>query len=146
MDIAQQEKRTDWHPADIIAALRKRNTSLTAVSRQAGLSSSTLANALNRPGRKVKCSLQTPCAYRQVKSGRIVISIQKGDAFQERCVIKTSSLLVGLSADNQGKQVLVSTRFNLNALSIGSLVARSQLICPTPSPVIRTSFPDAEGC
>lgn len=49
MDIAQQEKRTDWHPADIIAALRKRKTSLAAVSNQAGLSSSTLANALNRP-------------------------------------------------------------------------------------------------
>lgn len=39
----------DWHPADIIAALRKRGTSLAAVSRQAGLSSSTLANALTRP-------------------------------------------------------------------------------------------------
>lgn len=40
---------TDWHQADIIAALRKRNTSLAAVSRAAGLSSSTLANALTRP-------------------------------------------------------------------------------------------------
>lgn len=39
----------DWHPADIIAALRKKGTSLAAVSRQAGLSSSTLANALTRP-------------------------------------------------------------------------------------------------
>ncbi|QHM73679.1 helix-turn-helix domain-containing protein [Mixta intestinalis] len=39
----------DWHPADIIAALHKKGTSLAAVSRQAGLSSSTLANALNRP-------------------------------------------------------------------------------------------------
>ncbi|EAY0685997.1 transcriptional regulator, partial [Salmonella enterica] len=38
----------DWHSADIIAALKKRGTSLAAVSRQAGLSSSTLANALNR--------------------------------------------------------------------------------------------------
>lgn len=42
------ERNTDWHPADIIAALRKRGTSLTAVSRAAGLSSSTLANALTR--------------------------------------------------------------------------------------------------
>ncbi|EBS4566058.1 helix-turn-helix domain-containing protein [Salmonella enterica subsp. enterica] len=41
--------KTDWHPADIIAALRKRGTSLAAVSREAGLSSSTLANALVRP-------------------------------------------------------------------------------------------------
>lgn len=39
----------DWHPADIIAALRKRGTSLARVSREAGLASSTLANALTRP-------------------------------------------------------------------------------------------------
>ncbi|MRT58132.1 transcriptional regulator [Enterobacteriaceae bacterium RIT693] len=39
----------DWHPADIIAALRKKGTSLAAVSRASGLSSSTLANALTRP-------------------------------------------------------------------------------------------------
>ncbi|ENQ4964686.1 helix-turn-helix domain-containing protein [Salmonella enterica subsp. enterica serovar Butantan] len=38
----------DWHPADIIAGLRKRGTSLAALSRQAGLASSTLANALIR--------------------------------------------------------------------------------------------------
>ncbi|MCO9809335.1 helix-turn-helix domain-containing protein, partial [Salmonella enterica subsp. enterica serovar Mbandaka] len=38
----------DWHPADIIAALKKRGTSLSALSRQAGLASSTLANALIR--------------------------------------------------------------------------------------------------
>lgn len=39
----------NWHPADIIAGLRKRGTSLARVSREAGLASSTLANALNRP-------------------------------------------------------------------------------------------------
>ena len=39
----------DWHQADIIAALRKKGTSLAALSRAAGLSSSTLANALTRP-------------------------------------------------------------------------------------------------
>ncbi|MBC3251523.1 helix-turn-helix domain-containing protein [Serratia fonticola] len=39
----------DWHPADVIAALKKRGTTLAAVSRGAGLSSSTLANALLRP-------------------------------------------------------------------------------------------------
>ncbi|EOF5433720.1 helix-turn-helix domain-containing protein [Salmonella enterica] len=39
----------DWHPADIIAALHKRGTSMAAVSREAGLASSTLANALSRP-------------------------------------------------------------------------------------------------
>ncbi|WP_215848350.1 helix-turn-helix domain-containing protein [Candidatus Pantoea bituminis] len=33
----------------MIAALRKRGTTLAALSREAGLSSSTLANALSRP-------------------------------------------------------------------------------------------------
>ncbi|QJT79292.1 helix-turn-helix transcriptional regulator [Kosakonia sp. MUSA4] len=39
----------NWHPADIIAALRKRGTSLAKISREAGLASSTLSNALTRP-------------------------------------------------------------------------------------------------
>ncbi|GKX58666.1 helix-turn-helix domain-containing protein [Leminorella grimontii] len=38
----------DWHAADVIAGLKKRGTSLAAVSRDAGLASSTLANALMR--------------------------------------------------------------------------------------------------
>lgn len=38
-----------WHQADIIAGLRKKGTSLAALSRAAGLSSSTPANALTRP-------------------------------------------------------------------------------------------------
>lgn len=41
--------KQNWHPADIIAALHKRGTSLAALSREAGLASSTLANALTRP-------------------------------------------------------------------------------------------------
>ncbi|MCA6955125.1 helix-turn-helix domain-containing protein [Pectobacterium polaris] len=41
-------KSNDWHPADIIASLRKKGTTLAAVSRKAGLASSTLANALTR--------------------------------------------------------------------------------------------------
>lgn len=40
---------TDWHPADIIAALKKTGTTLAALSREAGLSSSTLSNTLIRP-------------------------------------------------------------------------------------------------
>ncbi|MFE8045461.1 helix-turn-helix domain-containing protein [Brenneria goodwinii] len=40
--------KNDWHPADIIASLRKQETTLAAVSREAGLASSTLANALTR--------------------------------------------------------------------------------------------------
>ncbi|AKA39036.1 helix-turn-helix domain-containing protein [Yersinia ruckeri] len=42
-------RKSDWHPADVIAALRKKGTTLAALSRNAGLSSSTLANALTRP-------------------------------------------------------------------------------------------------
>lgn len=38
----------DWHPADIIASLRKPGTTPAAISREAGLASSTLANALTR--------------------------------------------------------------------------------------------------
>ncbi|MBS9439983.1 transcriptional regulator [Photorhabdus luminescens] len=45
-------EKKDWHPADIIAALRKKGTSLAAVSREAGLASSTLSNALQRPWHK----------------------------------------------------------------------------------------------
>ncbi|MBS9433016.1 helix-turn-helix domain-containing protein [Photorhabdus hainanensis] len=39
----------DWHTADIIAAIRKKNKTLASLSREHGLSSSTLANALTRP-------------------------------------------------------------------------------------------------
>ncbi len=39
----------DWHSADILAAIKKRGTTMAAVSRGAGLSSSTLSNALSRP-------------------------------------------------------------------------------------------------
>lgn len=53
--------KQDWHPADIIAALHKRGTSLAALSRGAGLASSTLANALSRPWPKgewlIACAL-----------------------------------------------------------------------------------------
>lgn len=42
----------DWHSADIIAALKKQGLSLSSLSRQSGLSSSTLSNALVRPWTK----------------------------------------------------------------------------------------------
>lgn len=42
----------DWHKADIIAALKKNGTTLAALSRQSGLSSSTLSNTLVRPWTK----------------------------------------------------------------------------------------------
>ncbi|QWA11097.1 helix-turn-helix domain-containing protein [Sodalis ligni] len=41
-------KKMDMHTADIIAMLHKNKTTLAAVSRKAGLSSSTLANVLTR--------------------------------------------------------------------------------------------------
>ncbi len=41
-------KAQDWHPADIIAGIRKKGSSLAALSRSSGLASSTLANALTR--------------------------------------------------------------------------------------------------
>lgn len=46
-------RKSDWHPADIIAALRKKRHNVSR-SRKAGLSSSTLANALTRPWPKGK--------------------------------------------------------------------------------------------
>ncbi|WP_071590532.1 helix-turn-helix domain-containing protein [Winslowiella toletana] len=39
----------DWHPADIVAAIKKSGTTLSAISRGAGLASPTLYNALTRP-------------------------------------------------------------------------------------------------
>ena len=38
----------DWHSADIIAALKKQGLTLSELSRQSGLSSTTLNNALDR--------------------------------------------------------------------------------------------------
>ncbi|MGS2871453.1 DNA-binding transcriptional regulator SfsB [Enterobacter huaxiensis] len=52
-------KFIDWHSADIIAALRKKGTSLAAESRRNGLSSSTLANALTRPWPKGELIIAT---------------------------------------------------------------------------------------
>lgn len=43
------EKLIDWHAADIIAAVRKKGTTVAGLSRAAGLGDSTLANALTRP-------------------------------------------------------------------------------------------------
>ncbi|RLM28263.1 DNA-binding protein [Brenneria alni] len=40
--------KNDWNPADIMVSLRKQGTSLAAISREAGLASSTLANVLTQ--------------------------------------------------------------------------------------------------
>ena len=39
----------DWHRADVIAALKKKGTSVTALSRENGLAPGTLSNALRFP-------------------------------------------------------------------------------------------------
>jgi Ner family transcriptional regulator len=43
------ENGSDWHRADIVAALKKRNLSVRQLSRNAELSENTLANALRSP-------------------------------------------------------------------------------------------------
>ncbi len=58
-DSIMDTKFIDWHSADIIAALRKKGTSLAAESRLNGLSSSTLANALTRPWPKGELIIAT---------------------------------------------------------------------------------------
>jgi Ner family transcriptional regulator len=42
-------ENSDWHRADVIAALKKRGTNITALSRENGLAAGTLANALRAP-------------------------------------------------------------------------------------------------
>ena len=44
-----QITRRDWHRADIIAALKKRDVSLAGLGRENGLASTTLKNALDKP-------------------------------------------------------------------------------------------------
>lgn len=41
--------KRDWQRADVMAALKKRRISLAALSREHGLNSGTLYNALERP-------------------------------------------------------------------------------------------------
>ncbi|RJT46103.1 helix-turn-helix domain-containing protein [Rahnella woolbedingensis] len=72
----------DWHTADIIAAIRKKGTTMAAVSRDAGLSSSTLSNALARPWPKGEMIIARaigieekeiwPSWYRDAKTGIVI--------------------------------------------------------------------------
>lgn len=43
-----QIEYNDWHPADIISAVKKTGTTIAALSREHGLASSTLGNTLYR--------------------------------------------------------------------------------------------------
>ena len=47
MQVKNSHQNVDWHRADIIAALKKRGTSLAALARSQGYSASTLQNARN---------------------------------------------------------------------------------------------------
>lgn len=49
LDIAKKAGPNDWHPADIVAALRKAGWSLRRLSRHHGYSPWTLKTALARP-------------------------------------------------------------------------------------------------
>lgn len=44
-----QKNTADWHRADIVAALKKKGWSISALSRAVGLSSNTLKSALAAP-------------------------------------------------------------------------------------------------
>ncbi len=67
--------KKDWHPADIVAALHKRGTSLAKLSREAGLASSTLSNTLTRPWPKGEWLMPSRSTCIHQKSGPAVTSI-----------------------------------------------------------------------
>ncbi|VDZ76518.1 transcriptional regulator [Salmonella bongori] len=71
-----ESKLIDWHPADIIAGLRKKGTSMAAESRKNGLSSSTLANALTRPWPKGELIIAKALGRIPGLFGRRVITIR----------------------------------------------------------------------
>lgn len=45
----QKKPATDWHRADVVAALHKKDWSLRKLAKELGLGASTLKNALDRP-------------------------------------------------------------------------------------------------
>lgn len=65
----------DWHPADIIAAIKKQGTCLSQVSRRAGLASSTLSNALQRPWPKGGSNYRT--STRDITHGYLAFTLYK---------------------------------------------------------------------
>lgn len=44
----KRSNSSDWHPADIVAAIKKAGTSLAELGRQNGLANTTLRNALDK--------------------------------------------------------------------------------------------------
>lgn len=49
LQTVKKTARADWHRADVVAALHKKGWSLRKLSRESGLSDSTLKTALDRP-------------------------------------------------------------------------------------------------
>lgn len=43
-----KDEPSDWHPADIVAAVKKKGSSMVALSKKSGLAGSTLSNVLHR--------------------------------------------------------------------------------------------------
>lgn len=54
LDTPKNPAPQDWHPADIVAAIWKRGTSLTRLSRQSGYARNALQMALRRPWPKAE--------------------------------------------------------------------------------------------
>ncbi|MPW00102.1 helix-turn-helix domain-containing protein [Bombella apis] len=48
------QKRTDWHPEDIRAEIRKRFGSMAALGRHFGVSKTAVPNTINQPGYSAK--------------------------------------------------------------------------------------------
>jgi lambda repressor-like predicted transcriptional regulator len=70
----------DWHSADIIAALKKRGTSLAALSRKAGLAPLRWQTRCLARGRAEKNSLRMRWVYHRKSSGLQDISIVRATA------------------------------------------------------------------
>lgn len=49
LNMPKKPASSDWHRADVIAAFKKRGTSITKVARELGMNDSYLRQALNKP-------------------------------------------------------------------------------------------------
>ncbi|WP_112092942.1 MULTISPECIES: helix-turn-helix domain-containing protein [Lonsdalea] len=90
----------DWHQADIIAALRKRGTTLSALSRSAGLSSSTLANVFSRPWPKGEWLVATALNVHPSE-------IWPSRYFDESGTLQDRKARKGKKANDEGKRSII---------------------------------------
>jgi Ner family transcriptional regulator len=49
MTVASESRKVDWHPADVLAALKKRGKTLSGLSRAHGYHATAAGKALRRP-------------------------------------------------------------------------------------------------